>query len=142
MGGYNPRAAAEEIVEVLARNKVPIALIDSTFDTARGFARQYTAARSLHEEGKKQVHAHTIALSIDPAVSSLLESLTDKFIEGLRMKAIEEAPTCVLASELEKREAVQRVWVEPYKSFEIINDGRKEDLEIKEGAAVILVIWD
>ncbi len=51
-------------------------------------------------------------------------------------------PTCCLAAELEKREAVQIVSVAPYCPFCIIKDGKKEVLKITEGAAKILVIWD
>lgn len=55
---------------------------------------------------------------------------------------LKKTPTCDLAKELETREAVQSLWIEPYTPFGIFKSGERVDLEIAEGAANILVIWD
>ena len=51
-------------------------------------------------------------------------------------------PTCELVKELEKREAVQSIWIEPSAPFGISKFGEAVNLDIAEGAAKILVIWD
>lgn len=50
--------------------------------------------------------------------------------------------TSNLIAELEQRQAVQSMWVEPNCPFHIVNDGKKENLKLTEGPAKILVIWD
>lgn len=60
----------------------------------------------------------------------------------MNMSALSQIPTCDLVKELETREAVQSVWIEPYTPFGIFKLGERVDLEIAEGAAKILVIWD
>lgn len=60
----------------------------------------------------------------------------------MNMSALSQIPTCDLVKELETREAVQSVWIEPYTPFGIFKSGERVDLEIAEGAAKILVIWD
>lgn len=50
--------------------------------------------------------------------------------------------TKALVDELKTRLAVQTIWVEPYKDFEIIVDNKAVDTEIKQGACHILIVWD
>lgn len=67
------------------------------------------------------------------------EGLTDnaQFVDSMK-----NIPTCVLCDELRRRVGVQEIWIEPYKPFEIINDGQKEQTPINEGACRIFVVWD
>ena len=55
---------------------------------------------------------------------------------------LKKTPTCELVKELETREAVQSVWIEHQIPFSLSKSGEQIDLEITEGAAKILVIWD
>ena len=55
---------------------------------------------------------------------------------------MKEIPTKNMVEELKRRLAVQSIWVNPYKDFEIVVDGESVDTEIKQGACHILIIWD
>lgn len=50
---FNTKTPAEEIVEVLAKHKTPVNLIDSVFDAARSFAYQGAIVQSLREDSKE-----------------------------------------------------------------------------------------
>lgn len=55
---------------------------------------------------------------------------------------MEEFKTCELIEELKKREAVQSIWIEPYKEFKVISDKEEQVLNVNKGPAQILVVWD
>ncbi len=55
---------------------------------------------------------------------------------------LKKVATCELCKELERREAVQKIWIDPYKPFEIVNDGKRENTLIKEGACLTYIVWD
>lgn len=52
---------------------------------------------------------------------------------------LSKVPTCDLVEELSKREAVEKIVVEPYQDYKI-TVGEKETSD--DGPAVILRIWD
>ena len=70
------------------------------------------------------------------------QNMIDEFYKRIK------APTCVLVNDLEKREGVHSVWIEPYKAFKISVQNEEttewEDLDMpyNNGAARILVVID
>lgn len=55
---------------------------------------------------------------------------------------MEEFTTEQLVEELARREAVQRIFTEPYKEIEILVGNKKQDLQMNEGPVNILIVWD
>lgn len=55
---------------------------------------------------------------------------------------MEGISTKELIEELSKREGVQHVWVKPYEEVNLIINDKKQNLQIKEGPARILLIYD
>lgn len=47
-----------------------------------------------------------------------------------------------LVEELQKREAVQSVWIPPYEKFTLKIGKQPVKTEVKEGACHILIVWD
>lgn len=66
----------------------------------------------------------------------------DGELKILKRKKVElkDYKTSEIVKEIEKREAVQKIWVAAYEPFEIINNGYKVSTEVKEGACSILII--
>ena len=138
---FIPRSPAKEIVEVLAKYNTPINMIDAVFDFARSFAHQGTTVQSLE---RKPVFvpgdSDGVHLNNGPAIACLtIQIQGNAFMDDSILK---KTPTCELVKELETREAVQLVWIEPYTPFGISKAEKQIDLDIAEGAAKILVIWD
>ena len=55
---------------------------------------------------------------------------------------MKDISTKQLVEELEKRDAVQSIWIPPYVDFKIEKENKPLDTEIKQGACHILIIWD
>ena len=132
---FNPKIPAEEIVEVLAKHNTPINLINSVLETARGFTYQGTIVQSLRKDNKEAASELERPAVMFPETQIQEKVFSDNNVLG-------KIPTCELVKELEKREAVQLIWIEPYAPFSINKFGEAIDLEIAEGAAKILVVWD
>lgn len=58
------------------------------------------------------------------------------------MGTINEISTKELVEELEKREAVELVWINPYEPFQITANGKRVETQVKEGCCTILIVWD
>ncbi len=138
---FIPRSPAKEIVEVLAKYNTPINMIDAVFDFARSFAHQRTTVQSLE---RKPVFvpgdSDGVYLNNGPAIACpTIQIQGNVFMDDSILK---KTPTCELVKELETREAVHSVWIEHQIPFSLSKSGEQIDLEITEGAAKILVIWD
>lgn len=58
------------------------------------------------------------------------------------MNELSKYSTKELVEELQNREAVQHLWVEPYESISINIGQQKQDLHITEGPGRILCVYD
>lgn len=55
---------------------------------------------------------------------------------------MDKLSTKSLVEELQKREAVQSIWIPPYKKFTLKIGEQPFETEVKEGACHILIVWD
>ncbi len=55
---------------------------------------------------------------------------------------MEEISTKELIEELLKREAIQHFWIKPYEKVSLIISDKKQNLQVNEGPARILLIYD
>lgn len=55
---------------------------------------------------------------------------------------LKDISTRDLCQELAAREAVQKMWIDPYVDFRIYAGQQQIDTQIQEGACTIFIVWD
>lgn len=90
----------------------------------------------------KKSHPFIYHLGLNNNYISQIEIKVNKKIKIEKGGAMEEISTKELIEELLKREAIQHFWIKPYEKVSLIISDKKQNLQVNEGPARILLIYD